>query len=387
MRTIPWRPLLALFAVLLLIAAACGDSDEAGDIAGAAPDAAEDATEAAADAGDEAVSDAADAAGAAVDETEEAAEAAAAEVEGAADAADREGWPDRLRFAVVPSQEEQQQIDQYQPVLDILEDELGIPIEFSFATDYAGVIEAMIAGNLDMAQFGPFSYVIATGNGADIVPIAIGQEGDDPASYRSYGITQAGNEEITSLADFAERNVCFVDPGSTSGFLFPSAGLLGEGIDPETDVSGTFAGGHDASALSVANGTCEAGFAYDSMVTARLIAEGDLGGVVDTVEDETVNEGEAELKIVWKSPPIPNSPVAIQASFPQSFIDAVTDVYVNEINADRFLVDGYCTQEEYDAGDCSIAEEGATQYLPVTNDLYDGIRFVCEQTGSARCEG
>jgi phosphonate transport system substrate-binding protein len=371
------RLLVALLAALSLIAAACGSSDDDA----AADEAASPAV------ADEAVSEAADAADAAVAETEEAADEAAEAVEGAADSDDREGWPESLRFAVVPSQEEQQQIDQYQPVLDILEEELGIPIEFSFATDYAGVIEAMIAGNLDMAQFGPFSYVIATGNGADIVPIAIGQEGDSPASYRSYGITQAGNDEINSIADFADRNVCFVDPGSTSGFLFPSAGLLGEGIDPETGVTGTFAGGHDASALSVANGTCEAGFAYDAMVTARLISQGDLTGVVDTVEDETVSEDTAELKIVWKSPAIPNSPVAMQASFPLSFIDAVTDVYVNELNADRFLAEGYCTQEQYDADECSIAEEGATQYLPVTNELYDGIRFVCEQTGSARCDG
>ncbi|MEO1062800.1 MAG: phosphate/phosphite/phosphonate ABC transporter substrate-binding protein [Actinomycetota bacterium] len=384
MRTTPWRLLFALLAAMSLVAAACGDSDDdADDAVGAATEAAEDA----ADEADDNVSDAADAAGEAVEETEDAAADAAEAVEGAADAEDREGWPSELRFAVVPSQEEQQQIDRYQPVLDILEEELGIPIEFSFATDYAGVIEAMIAGNLDMAQFGPFSYVIATGNGADIVPIAIGQEGDNPASYRSYGVTQAGNEEINSLADYADRNICFVDPGSTSGFLFPSAGLLGEGIDPETGVSGTFAGGHDASALSVANGTCEAGFAFDAMVTALLPEQGDITGVIDTVEDETFNEGEAQLKIVWKSPPIPNSPVAIQAGFPQSFIDAVTDVYVNELNADRFLAEGFCTQAEYDEGTCSIAEEGATQYLPVTDELYDGIRFVCEQTGSARCEG
>ena len=382
MKTSPLRYLVALVAALSLIAAACGSDDADETTTDAATD--EATTEAATE---DAVSEAADAADEAVEETEEAAEEAAEAVEGASDAADREGWPESLRFAVVPSQEESQQIDQYQPVLDILEAELGIPIEFSFATDYAGVIEAMIAGNLDMAQFGPFSYVIATGNGADIVPVAIGQEGDSPASYRSYGITQAGNDDINSIADFADRNVCFVDPGSTSGFLFPSAGLLGEGIDPESGVAGTFAGGHDASALSVANGTCEAGFAYDAMVTARLISQGDLTGVIDTVEDETISEDTAELKIVWKSPPIPNSPVAIQASFPQSFIDAVTDVYVNELNADRFLAEGYCTQEQYDAGECSIAEEGATQYLPVTNDLYDGIRFVCEQTGSARCDG
>ena len=105
-----------------------------------------------------------------------------------------------------------------------------------------------------------------------IAPIgAIVDAPDDEPGYQSYGITQADNDEINGIEDFAGKNVCFVDPGSTSGFLYPSAGLLDAGIDPETDVTPVFAGGHDASVISVKNGDCDAGFAYDTMVTQQLI--------------------------------------------------------------------------------------------------------------------
>lgn len=373
----PVSRLVAGLGAVVLVAASCGDDDETeasdgdtatetqADDAGPSPTLAD--ADADAMAGDTMAGDTTEAGAAESDATVE---------------VDRSDWPDALRFAAVPSTEEQTQVEQYQPIVDILSEELDIEVEFSFATNYAAVIESMIAGNLEIAQFGPFSYVIATGNGADLVPVAISaNEGEEP-SYRSYGLTQAGNDEISSIEDFAGRDVCFVDPGSTSGFLFPSAGLLGAGIDPESGVQGTFAGGHDASAISVANGTCEAGFAYDTMVTNQLIEAGDIAGVVDTVEDENVNEDEAELKIVWKSPPIPNSPTAVQADLPQSLIDEIERIFIEEINTEGYVERGICDSID----DCLVGEEGAEFHLPVEDSLYDGVRLVCEETGSAECE-
>ena len=368
MKTFALMRVLALLASLALVAAACGSDDDAAEAAG---------TVGAQDTDETGSTD--EVAGPSSSETDSADESEAGDDAAAAN----DDWPDVIRFAAVPSVEEEQQIETYQPMIDILSEELDIEVEFSFATSYAAVIEAMIAGNLDMAQFGPFSYVIATGNGADLVPVAISAEEGVPPSYRSYGITTAGNDEITSIEDFAGRNICFVDPGSTSGFLFPSAGLLNVGIDPETDVNGTFAGGHDASALAVANGTCEAGFAYDAMVTSTLIEQGDIAGVVDTIEDENVNPDAAELKIVWKGPEIPNSPVAVQADLPQSLIDEITRVFTEEISTDGMIERGMCTSVD----DCVLGEEGAEYYLPVEDSLYDGIRLVCAETGSAKCEG
>ncbi|WP_395161281.1 phosphate/phosphite/phosphonate ABC transporter substrate-binding protein, partial [Ilumatobacter sp.] len=221
----------------------------------------------------------------------------------AADDARPADWPTTLAFGAVPAENASSLEADFATTKAILEAELGLDeIEFFQATDYAGVIEGMIANRIDVAQFGGFSYAIATSNGADISVAGVMTDGPDiEPGYRSYGLTQADNADINSIDDFAGKNICFVDPGSTSGFLFPSEGLLAAGIDPSetsTEINPTFAGGHDASAISVANGDCDAGFAYDSMVTAQLVDSGDISGVIDMVEDETVNEADANLKIV-----------------------------------------------------------------------------------------
>ncbi|MFT6814109.1 MAG: phosphonate transport system substrate-binding protein [Ilumatobacter sp.] len=300
-------------------------------------------------------------------------------------------WPTKLSFGAVPAENASSLEADFATTKAILEAELGLDeIDFFQATDYAGVIEGMIANRIDVAQFGGFSYVIATSNGADISVAGVMTDGPDvEPGYRSYGITQAGNAEINSIEDFAGKNICFVDPGSTSGFLFPSEGLLAAGIDPSetsTEINPTFAGGHDASAISVANGDCDAGFAYDSMVTSQLVDSGDISGVVDTVEDETVNEADASLKIVWKSQTIAGAPMAISNALPADFVAAFQEVVTTKVNAEWAIANDYCagTIEE---NDCSFTDEDGTWGFVTKDDsFYDGIRQVCAITGASKCE-
>jgi phosphonate transport system substrate-binding protein len=285
----------------------------------------------------------------------------------AGQAGGREGWPSKLIFAAVPAEQNEQLRESYATTIKLLEREVGLPIEFFQAADYAGVIEAMIAGRVDVAQFGPFSYVIAKGNGARIEPVAamIQEKGAAPG-YRSYGIAQADNGQVNNLSDFAGRKVCFVDPGSTSGFLYPSAGLLALGIDPEKGVQGVFAGGHDASAIAVANGGCEAGFAFDTMVDRQLIDKGQLRP--------------GQLKVVWKSEVIAGSPVAVRTGLPESLRLAIADTFTTKVNTDYATQAGLCS-----ASRCSFSDEGNWGYAPVDDAYYNGVREVCRLTKSARC--
>lgn len=294
----------------------------------------------------------------------------AAEGDGGEEAeADRADWPEKLVFAAVPSEQNEKLQESYASTIEILEDDLGVEIEFFQAADYAGVIEAMIAGRVDIGQFGPFSYVIAKANGAEIDPIGamIDEPGAEPG-YQSYGIVPAGSD-ITDLAGFAGKKVCFVDPGSTSGFLYPSAGLLELGIDPEEDVEPIFAGGHDASAISVKNGECDAGFAFDSMVETELIESGDLA--------------EGDLEVVWKSEVIAGSPVAMLTTLPDSLQEALRTTFIEKVNVEYAVESGVCAA----ADDCSFSDEDNYGYAAVEDDFYDGVRAVCEVTKAAQCEG
>ena len=279
-------------------------------------------------------------------------------------------WPDKLTFAAVPAEADDKLEESYRITVEILKKELGVDIELFQAADYAGVIEAMIADKVDMAQFGPFSYVIAVANGADITPVgAMVDESEEEPGYQSYAITKADNDAVKGLKDFKGKKVCFVDPSSTSGFLYPSAGLLDEDIDPEKDVDPIFSGGHDTSAISVKNGDCEVGFAFDKMVDEQLIESGDIA--------------KGDLKVVWKSEVIAGSPFTFRNKLPEDLQAEVSRILLEKVNIDAAVADGHCES----ADDCPLNDEDTWGYKKVDDGFYDGVRKVCEVTKSAQCEG
>src|SRR5690606_14731786 len=118
-----------------------------------------------------------------------------------------------------------------------LEEDLGTEVEFiTTGGTYGGLIEALIAGRLEISVMSPFAYVIATGKGADIEARAayITAPGA-PTTYQSYGLARVDRNDITGIEDYAGKRICFVDPGSASGYLIPAAGLLALDIDPRSE--------------------------------------------------------------------------------------------------------------------------------------------------------
>lgn len=273
--------------------------------------------------------------------------------------------PDTLVFAAVPAEESTSLTDSYAPVIEMLEEETGKTVEFRQATDYAAVIEGQLAGEVQIAQYGPLSFVLAQIQGAEITPIAAQVDGpDEEPGYQSYGITRPGSG-IDSIEDFAGKTVCFVEPNSTSGFLYPSAALLEAGIDPEADITPVFAGAHDASVLEVAAGRCDAGFAFDSMVDTQLIESGAIAA--------------GDIETVWESDTIPGSPVAISTNLSEELQQTLTDAFRELANSDALLEAGYCE------GECLIGDEDSWGYAEVDDAFYGPIREVCEITRNESC--
>jgi phosphonate transport system substrate-binding protein len=286
-----------------------------------------------------------------------------------------QGFPETIQLAGVPSENSADLKASYEPLIKLLEKETGSKVEFVQASDYAGVVEGMIAGNVDLAFFGPFAYVVAGLNGAKITPLGavIGEKGEEPG-YQSYGIAKADNGAINGLTDFAGKKVCFVDPGSTSGFLYPTAGLIEESViksGSEADISAAvtpiYAGAHDASVLAVNSGDCDAGFAQDSMVDSTLIEKGDLQP--------------GAIKTVWKSEMIAGSVFAANDSLGAEAIEKLTKIFTEKANAEVLEKEGFC-----EGDGCLITDERAWGVVPASDSDYDGVRKVCEVTGSEKCK-
>jgi phosphonate transport system substrate-binding protein len=167
-----------------------------------------------------------------------------------------------------------------QAVADLLHDETGLYFETNFATEYAGVIEAMCSDppEAHMGSLATFSYVLANercGIEAALVSVRYGSP-----TYNGQIITLA-DSGISSISDLAGKTFCRPDPLSTSGWIIPNLTLRAAGINPEADLAEIVdAGSHDAVVAAVYNGDCDAGATY---VDARGTIEEDSPDVMDKV--------------------------------------------------------------------------------------------------------
>lgn len=259
-----------------------------------------------------------------------------------------------LVYGVVPDRASVQQ--NYRPLRDYVEKLSGLKVEYHEAADYTALIEAAVAGKIDIASFSALTYVTARNNGAKITPFTsiILKAGQQPGYY-SEAIAPAGSA-VSSIADFKGKKVCFVVPTSTSGYLFPSYALLKAGIDPQKDITPVFAGKHDAAALKVSQGAeCDVGFAEDVAV-----------------------ENQPGLKVIARTM-VPGEPIVVSDALPAELKNKLIDGLKN------------VTIEQLRAAGIPGADSDAFQAVfhamsPVDDKYYDQIRDLCKATHAPQCQ-
>lgn len=201
----------------------------------------------------------------------------------------------------------------------LMEATFEVPIKLMVAADYAGVIQAFAAKQLDVAYMSPAAYASAwlESNG-DVVPLVVTQEADGSTSYVSVLYVRA-DSSIRSLADMKGHSLAWADPNSASGYLIPRAEFRAQGIDPEPGKyfsSTGFAGGHEQAVVAVLNHQYDAGVTWTSGIgdPAQGYTRGNLRMMVDKKMLDM-----KDLRIVWKSRPILNGPLTVRKSTPASF--------------------------------------------------------------------
>jgi phosphonate transport system substrate-binding protein len=181
------------------------------------------------------------------------------------------GAPARvLRIAMIPSTDPGKIVRESQPLVSYLEKETGCEIELVVPTNYAAVVEAIAGDRVDIAYLGGFTFVQASRR-AGVVPL-VQRERDQ--NFHSVFITQP-KSSINSLADLKGHTFAFGDVNSTSGHLMPAYYMRAANVDPTLIANALYTGGHDATALAVANGKVDAG-AMDELVLDRMLKSGKI---------------------------------------------------------------------------------------------------------------
>lgn len=227
---------------------------------------------------------------------------------GAALAQDWRAQVRELRFGVSSAENERDAIARHEPLARYLTQRLGVPVRIFRSADYAGLVEAMRSGNLEFAGIGPANYALARRvMGERVQPVAMMVDNDGAAGYHSIIVVRA-DSSYQSIADLRGRRMAFADPNSASGYVAPSYYLRREGIEPERFFGATaFSGGHENSVIALLNGTFDA--------AATFWNNEERGNVQRMVEKGMIPAN--SVRIVWRSPRIPNSPYVVRGDLPE----------------------------------------------------------------------
>jgi len=180
--------------------------------------------------------------------------------------------PSKLRVALLPDENAASIIQNAQPLKRYLEQQLKKDVEIVVTTDYSSMIEAMRFGRIEVAYFGPFSYVLAKSKASGIEPFAVGVERGSP-TYQSVLIATAGGP-VKTLEDVRGKPFGFGDQASTSSHLAPRAHLLKKyKLDGEKDYRPVHLGAHDAVARAVQSGQIPAGLCPSRFWTTSSLEE------------------------------------------------------------------------------------------------------------------
>lgn len=256
-------------------------------------------------------------------------------------------------IGVIPAQTEGEMQGAMDKLQAKLTEDLGREVAVEVYPDYNGVVEAMNYDQIDMAYFGPLTYVIAHAqSGAQAI---ITQLIDGEPYYYSYIITQA-DSELESIDDLvnnaSEIDFAFGDPSSTSGSLIPSIELQDQGIYQSEDEhefnSVRFTGSHDATALAVQNGQVDAG-AIDSAIYNQLIESGSIDG--------------DKLKKIWQSEELFQYPWAVHPDTDQETIENLQSAFLSI--EDEEILNAF----------------GASGFTEASNEDYESIRQAAIKQG------
>jgi phosphonate transport system substrate-binding protein len=201
-----------------------------------------------------------------------------------------------ISFGVISTDSASAQRDRWEPFFRDMEKQTGLTVKSFYATDYAGVIEAMRFNKVQVAWFGNKAAMEAVdrSNGEVFAQVVFA---DGAVGYTSYLITQKDSPYNTVddvIKNGKSINFGIGDPNSTSGFLVPTYYVFAK---RNIEARETFKTVRNAS--------------HSVNIQAILAKQLDVAtNNSEELDRLAANKPDAfqALKIIWKSPLIPSDP-------------------------------------------------------------------------------
>lgn len=243
--------------------------------------------------------------------------------------------PKILKVALLPDENASTVIKNNEGLKHYLEASLGRKIELVVTTDYSSMIEAMRHGRLDLAYFGPLSYVLAKSKSNIEAFAALKKKGSTTYQAVVIGNVAAG---VRSISDITGKDMAYGDTASTSSHLIPKSMLAEKGLEAKKNYREHFLGNHDAVAIAVQNGKAQAG-GLSKPIFESLVQR----GIID----------QNKVIVIAESKPYPEYPWTMRSDLSPALKEKVRSAFLNLSDKEilkPFKADGFgsASDKDYD---------------------------------------
>jgi phosphonate transport system substrate-binding protein len=221
-----------------------------------------------------------------------------------------------LNFGIISTESSTNLKENWQPLIDDMQKRTGLKVNAFFASDYAGIIEAMRFNKVQVAWFGNKSAMEAVdrANG-EVFAQMIAPDGDQ--GYYSLLVVHK-DSPLRSVEDVLKNgkslNFGNGDPNSTSGFLVPSYYIFAlNKIDPKTHFKTARGASHETNLLAVVN----------KQVDVATNNTENMERFISKFPDKA-----KDVRVIWKSPLIPNDPLVWRKDLAPELKKKVRDFFL-----------------------------------------------------------
>lgn len=265
-----------------------------------------------------------------------------------------------IKMYFVPSLEHDKLVSSGSLIEKELERISGYEIETNVPTSYAAVIEAMGVGRADIAWLPTYAYYLANKKYGAFVTFQTVRSG--LSEYKGQFIARA-DSDINSLEDIAGKIIAYTDASSASGYIFPSALLAFNKIEPAKKM---FLGAHDTVIRAVMQGKADVGCTYWSP---------EVDGVPQDARKKLLTEEPnvfEKVKIVGFTDWIPNDNCTFRKDLPQE----VAEKMIAAIEEFKDSPEGKkAFKDLYDIDDLKRVDDSAYEVLKQRLDAIDTAKL------------
>ena len=228
-----------------------------------------------------------------------------------------------VSFGIIATDSASAQREKWEPFFKDMEKKTGLTVKSFYATDYAGVIEAMRFNKVQVAWYGNKAAMEAVdrANGEIFAQLMYA---DGSFGYEALLITHK-DSPYKNLDDVFKNaksvNFGIGDPNSTSGFLVPTYYVFSERkVDPRAVFKTVRNGSHGANIQAV----------LAKQLDVATNNTEDMGRLKTTRPDLY-----DQLRIIWKSPLIPSDPFVWRKDLDPAIQEKIRTFVLNYAKTDE----------------------------------------------------